>query len=178
VRREQRADVPLVLRAQHVDVDRLAFGERAHEVDHGGLPDLSIAPGGAVSANRYVPVGGLARLTGSLELGMPFPFAPDVVRSFVFIDAGRVWTPGDDFQPGDPELALEPWAFGTGVGIQIGSPFGPVRIGVGYKLNPTRVDLLPPGDVARALAAGEGLGGLTPEPFRRWHLHLTIGQTL
>lgn len=142
------------------------------------IPDVELGPGGTLSADRYAPVGGLGRLTGSVELGLPFPFFSDVVRSFVFLDAGRVWSPGDQLQPGDEPLALEPWAYGTGGGIQISSPFGPIRLAVGYKLNPTRIDLLPPGDVARALAAGEGLSGLATESGRRWHLHLTIGQTL
>lgn len=142
------------------------------------VPDVAVGPGGSVSADRYVPVGGLNRVTGSVELGMPFPFLPDVFRTFVFLDGGRVWSPGEQFEPGDEQLALEPWAYGTGGGFQFASPFGPIRLSVGYKLNPTRIDLLPPGEVARALAVGESLSGLSTEPLRRWHLHLTIGQTL
>jgi outer membrane protein insertion porin family len=142
------------------------------------IPDLEIGPEGIVTADRYVPVGGLSRLTGSLELGLPAPLLSEPHRTFVFLDAGRVWSPGERFQPGDQQLALDPWAFGTGAGVQIGSPFGPIRLAVGYKLNPTTVDLLPPGDVARALATGGSLSSLSTDAFRRWHLHLTIGQAL
>ena len=142
------------------------------------VPDVAVGPGGIVTAERYVPVGGLNRLTGSLEVGLPAPFLSGDHRTFVFLDAGRVWTPGDELEPGDEALALEPWAYGTGAGVQIASPFGPIRLSVGYKLNPTRVDLLPASEVARVLAAGGDLAALPTEGFRRWHLHLTIGQTL
>jgi outer membrane protein insertion porin family len=142
------------------------------------VPDVIVGRAGKVTAERYVPVGALNRVTGSVELALPAPFLGQPHRTFVFLDAGRVWSPGDDFEPPDEPLALEPWAFGTGAGVQIGSPFGPIRLSVGYKLNPTPVDLLPPGDVARALAAGRDLSGLATEALRRWHVHLTIGQTL
>ncbi|HET9948578.1 MAG TPA: hypothetical protein VFQ22_06630, partial [Longimicrobiales bacterium] len=82
------------------------------------------------------------------------------------------------FQPADPELALEPWGYGTGGGLQIASPVGPIRVSVGYKLNPTRIDLLSPSDVVRALAAGESLSTLDTRAIQRWHLHLSIGRAL
>ena len=142
------------------------------------VPDVELGPGGVPTADRYVPVGGLSRLTGTLEVGLPAPFLSEAHRSFVFLDAGRVWSPGEQLEPGDEQLALEPWAYGTGAGIQIASPFGPLRLSVGYKLNPTRVDLLAAGEVARALVAGESLSTLPTEALRRWHVHITIGQTL
>lgn len=128
--------------------------------------------------NRYVPVGGLARLTGSLELVLPFPLLSGSHRTFVFLDAGRVWTPGPYLAPPDPGLGEERWGYGTGAGMQIGTPFGPVRLSVGYKLNPSRLDLLAPEDVARTLAAGGDISTLPTESIRRWHLHLAIGRTL
>jgi outer membrane protein insertion porin family len=133
---------------------------------------------GAPITDRYVPVGGLARVTGSLELMLPLPLVPGNHRTFLFFDAGRVWTPGDYLAPADDELNVEPWGFGTGGGVQVSTPFGPVRVSIGYKLNPTRVDLLAPNDVARTLAAGGDLASLPPEGIRRWHLHLAIGRSL
>jgi hypothetical protein len=50
-------------------------------------------------------------------------------------------------------------------------------LAVGYKLNPTRVDLLAPGAVARDLATGGDLSELPTEQLRRWHLHLSIGRS-
>ncbi len=142
------------------------------------IPDVSVNGDGVVIADRYLPVGGLARLTGSVELSLPFPFLPAPHGTFVFLDAGRVWSPGRAFEPGDPDLAKAPWGFSTGAGLKFGTPVGPLRLSVGYKLDPTRVDLLDPADVARALASGEGLSALPEHGLRRWHLHLSIGRPL
>jgi outer membrane protein insertion porin family len=143
------------------------------------LPDVRFDDQtGALVVDRYAPVGGLARLVGSFELVLPFPFLPGGHRTFAFLDAGRVWTPGPYLQPPDEGLNTESWGFGTGGGVQIATPFGPARLSVGYKLNPSRVDLLAPGDVARTLAAGGDLGDLPTEAIRRWHLHLAIGRSL
>ncbi|HUP50989.1 MAG TPA: BamA/TamA family outer membrane protein [Longimicrobiales bacterium] len=142
------------------------------------VPDVRVGEGGLVGATRYLPVGGLMRVTASLEVGLPFPFLPGGHRTFVFLDSGRVWSPGNLFEPPDPELALEPWGLGAGAGAQLSTPVGPVRLSVGYKLNPSRVDLLSPGDVTRALASGGSLGGLQAENLRRWHLHLAVGRSL
>lgn len=142
------------------------------------IPEIDGDPDGTIAADRWVPVGGLAQLTGSIEVGLPFPFLSEPHRSFVFLDAGRVWTPGGAFEPPDPELALEPWAYGAGAGLQFSTLFGPIRIAVGYKLNPTRVDLLSPAQVATALSRGEGLSGLSAATLHRWHLHFSIGRGL
>ena len=142
------------------------------------IPDVEVDAAGNVVSDGWLPVGGLAQLSASVELGLPFPVLGEPHRSFVFLDAGRVWTPGSRFEPPDPELALEPWAFGTGVGLQYSTPFGPVRVAVGYKLNPTRVDLLSATQVAQALASGGDLSGLEIDPLHRWHLHLAIGRGL
>jgi outer membrane protein insertion porin family len=143
------------------------------------LPDVRFdEQTGAPVIDRYAPVGGLVRLVGSLELVLPFPFLPGGHRTFAFLDAGRVWTPGPYLQPPDAGLNTESWGFGTGGGVQVSTPFGPVRLSVGYKLNPSRVDLLAPDDVARTLAAGGSLADLPTESIRRWHLHLAIGRSL
>jgi outer membrane protein insertion porin family len=142
------------------------------------IPEVTFDPSGVLTSERYLPVGGLARLTGSAELVLPFPFLASPHRTYTFFDAGRVWTPGDRFIPGDPELRGEAWAYAVGGGLQFGTPVGPVRIGVGYKLNPTRVDLLAPDDVARDLAAGGDLTGLAPRNRFRWLLHLSVGRGL
>lgn len=140
------------------------------------VPDVEVGSDGSVSAGRYIPVGGLARLTGSVELDLPFPWLSSANRTFLFLDSGRVWSPDSGFQPADPELAIERWGHSTGGGLQFSTPVGPLRLAVGYKLNPSRIDLLPPGEVARALAAGEDLSDLSKEPIHRWHLHLAIGR--
>jgi outer membrane protein insertion porin family len=142
------------------------------------IPDVEIGDGGIVGADRYVPVGGLARIIGGVELALPFPFLSPAHRTFLFLDSGRVWTPGPLFQPEDAELAVEPWGHAVGGGIQLATLVGPLRLAVGYKLNPTRVDLLSPADVAVTLAGGGSLSELETESIRRWHLHLAIGRGL
>jgi outer membrane protein assembly factor BamA len=131
---------------------------------------------GSVRSERYLPVGGLARATGSLELGLPFPFLSGEHATFAFADAGRVWSPEPGFEPGDPELALDPWLYSLGAGLQFATIAGPVRIAVGYKLNPTVVDLLSPQTTANALLNGVDLSSLEPDTSRRWHLHIAIGR--
>ncbi len=142
------------------------------------IPEVSVTSVGTGVAQRYVPVGGLARLTGSVELGLPFPLLSLRHRTYAFFDAGRVWSPGGLVVPADPELALDPWAFAVGGGLQFATLVGPIRIGVGYKLNPTRIDLLSPGDVARTLATGGDLSSLAVDNRRRWHIHFSIGRLL
>ncbi len=69
--REQLADVPLVIGAEHVDVHGLALGERPDERDHGGL-DAREDAGPAIAVvrprqpGRFVrrPFGGLAVAQG------------------------------------------------------------------------------------------------------------------
>lgn len=140
------------------------------------IPDVEVTDEGAIVADRYVPAGGLARVTGTVELGLPFPFLSPSHGTFLFLDAGRVWSPGTLFDPADAELVRERWAYGTGGGLEFGTLVGPIRIAVGYKVNPTVVDLLPPGDVARALVEGTPLDQLEQDAYRRWHLHLSIGR--
>ncbi|HSG50413.1 MAG TPA: BamA/TamA family outer membrane protein, partial [Longimicrobiales bacterium] len=141
------------------------------------IPDVGVSEDGTVVADRFVPAGGLARLTGTVEVGLPFPFLPAPHRTFTFLDAGRVWSPGEAYDPGDPELRREGWAFGTGAGLEFGTLVGPIRIAAGYKLNPLPVDLLAPGDVARAILDDVPLEELEQASIRRWHLHLSIGRS-
>lgn len=140
------------------------------------IPDVGVDEEGVVVADRFVPAGGLVRLTGTAELGMPFPLLSDPHRTYVFFDAGRVWSPGETFDPGDPELRRESWAYAVGGGLEFGTLVGPIRVGVGYKLNPVPVDLLSPGVVARAIVDGVPLDQLEAQSYRRWHLHLSIGR--
>lgn len=140
------------------------------------VPDVSVGDDGEVRAQRYVPAGGLARLTGSVEFSLPFPGLAREHGTFFFFDSGRVWSPGRRFDPADRELVAEGWRHGIGGGVHFGTIVGPIRVGIGYKVNPTRVDLLGPAEVANALANGTPLETLATDALRRWHLHLSIGR--
>ncbi|MDX1389959.1 MAG: BamA/TamA family outer membrane protein, partial [Acidobacteriota bacterium] len=53
------------------------------------VPDVSSDAGNPPIADRYLPAGGLARISGHIELVMPFPGLAEEHRTFVFSDGGR-----------------------------------------------------------------------------------------
>jgi outer membrane protein insertion porin family len=146
------------------------------------VPDLKAqhADGGSVGAGHYIPLGGLARWTGSAQLEVPFPLLGWPHGVHVFLDAGRVWTPDGRFLPTEGPLAPDQLGktvrLGTGIGVSLATPVGPVQLDLGYKVNPSLLDTRRPAAVARALAAGESVVSVKEEPLRRWHLHFSIGR--
>jgi outer membrane protein assembly factor BamA len=129
------------------------------------------------SADRYVPLGGLARFTASVELRVPMPLTEGRHDVFGFLDGGRVWIPDDRFVPdgglGDDDGTRFRGA--AGAGLQFATPVGPLRIAAGYKLNPSALDLRDPGLVGDALLRGDPPASVPEQPLRRWHVHLSIG---
>lgn len=90
-----------------------------------------------VVTERVVPAGGNTLVVANLELQGPSPFAPRLLQWALFTDAGRLWDRGsrgavtlttDD----GPLIKVTP-----GVGVRIVSPFGAIRIDLGY--NPYRL---------------------------------------
>ena len=63
-----------------------------------------------------------------LNLDYRFPIA-DPVGGIVFFDYGNVWADWRDLDPAD----LKP---GAGLGLRYASPIGPVRLEIGWKLDP------------------------------------------
>lgn len=91
------------------------------------------AKGGAV-AERIVPTGGNSLAVGNLEVQMPSPFLHQLLQWAVFTDAGRLWNRGTATQSiaeDGPTIKVTP-----GAGVRIASPFGAIRIDLGY--NPYR----------------------------------------
>jgi hypothetical protein len=81
---------------------------------------------------RVVPVGGNTLFVGNLELQMPSPVLSGLLSWAAFTDVGRLWNRGDVVgvqQLGEdaPGLKLTP-----GLGVRIASPFGAIRIDLGY----------------------------------------------
>lgn len=140
-------------------------------------PKVTFGPAGDWSAQGYVPVGGLARLTSRLEALLPMPFVPGGHRTFLFFDSGRVWSPGTRYDPPDPELATEGWFHAVGGGLQFNTLFGPIRLGLGYKLNPSILDVVPADRVLDAVLTGTSLSTLPVDEGRRWHIHVSLGMT-
>jgi outer membrane protein insertion porin family len=144
------------------------------------FPDIEANVEGAdtvLSADRYAPVGALARLTGTLELRLPCPWLSSAWGTELFLDAGRVWTPDERFNlpvlEGDTDVR-----FSTGAGLSYLTPVGAVRLSLGYKLNPSDLDLRDANDVLNALLQGLRVTTAEPDWSRRLHLHLSFGMTL
>ena len=122
------------------------------------LPEVRFQEEDGVSApfaERYTPVGGLARLQTSAEIQLPLPGFDEKWQTFVFLDGGRVWTPDDRFALDAGELDQDRFFLGTGAGIGYETVVGAVQVALGYKLNPSALDLRDPDEVLQALIDGE-----------------------
>ncbi|HET7423311.1 MAG TPA: POTRA domain-containing protein [Gemmatimonadales bacterium] len=129
------------------------------------------------AADRYTPVGGLARATASAEVHSSVPGLGDKWDSFVFLDGGKIWTPDERFALNAGELDQDKFFLGTGVGFGYETVVGAVQVAVGYKLNPSPLDLRDPNDVLNALADGTPIDDLPTSAWRRLQLHFSIGAT-
>lgn len=105
----------------------------------------------------FVPVGGRAMFTFNLEVRQDLNFLFNGFGMGVFLDGGQVWRAPN-------RVNERPIQFGAGGGLRYQSPIGPVRIDLGYKVNPTDEDL----DRFR----GEDFGS----PLNRFRIHFSIGQ--
>jgi outer membrane protein insertion porin family len=144
------------------------------------LPEVQLEEQDGVQtpvADRYTPVGGLARATASAEIHAPIPGMSDKWDAFVFLDGGRVWTPDSRFALDAGELDQDKYYFGTGLGVAYETVVGAVQVALGYKLNPSPLDLRDPNDVLAALAAGRPIDDLPTSGWRRLQLHFSIGAT-
>jgi len=84
-----------------------------------------------------LPIGGQARILANAELQMPFP-GTGVDRSlrwFTFLDAGQVFNPQDG-----ENISLGDLRYSTGLGISWISPVGPLKLSLGYPMNPKSFD--------------------------------------
>ncbi|MGM0547385.1 MAG: BamA/OMP85 family outer membrane protein [Bacteroidota bacterium] len=82
----------------------------------------------------YVPRGGSAMFGFNIEIRQELNFLINGLGMATFFDGGQVW---ETFA----RIQRRPLQFGAGGGLRYQSPIGPVRIDVGYKLNPTDQDL-------------------------------------
>ncbi|MGH7510426.1 MAG: BamA/OMP85 family outer membrane protein [Gemmatimonadales bacterium] len=128
-------------------------------------------------AERYAPVGGLARVMASAEVHLPVPGLGDKWQSFVFLDGARLWTPDARFRLDGGDLEQDRFFLGTGAGIGYETVVGAVQVALGYKLNPSALDVRDPNDVLNALASGRPLSEVPTDARRRWHIHFAIGAT-
>lgn len=144
------------------------------------LPEVRFREEGGVTipfAERYSPIGGLARVQTSAEVHLPLPGFDAKWRTFVFLDGASVWTPDDRFSLDAGELDQEQFYLGTGAGIGYETVVGSVQVALGYKLNPSDLDLRDPDEVLQALQEGRPISTVPTESRRRLQLHFSIGAT-
>jgi len=141
------------------------------------IPDLQVDQGDTgptYSASRYLPMGGLARISGALELAFPLPGLPSSVGGHVFVDGARVWTPDERYELEDVFDQTGAF-FSTGLGAGVETPVGPIRVSIGYKLNPSVLDLRDASDVLAAILEGQPVEEIPAKQSRRIQVHLTVG---
>jgi len=128
-------------------------------------------------AERYSPIGGLARIQTSAELQLPLPGFDAKWQTFLFLDGAKVWTPDDRFSLAAGELDQDRYFLGTGFGIGYETVVGAVQVSLGYKLNPSALDQRDPDEVLQALQEGRPLSTVPTDSRRRLQLHFSIGAT-
>ncbi len=106
---------------------------------------------------RFLPLGGRANLIFNTEIRQDLGFLINNFGMSVFFDGGQVWQR-------IPEYDISDLQYSVGGGFRYNSPVGPIRIDMGYKINPTDEDL--------RIFEGVDYGNW----FDRWGLHFSIGQ--
>lgn len=82
------------------------------------------------------PTGGNIRVVGSAEFVFPFPGTGNdrTLRSFVFFDAGNVFTTQDFVDGRESGFSISDLRYSTGIGMNWLSPFGPLKLSLGFPL--------------------------------------------
>ncbi|MEY4468102.1 MAG: hypothetical protein RIR21_1895, partial [Pseudomonadota bacterium] len=113
----------------------------------GGIGTVRGYQAGSLSVAEYskglgdvrfnLPIGGSARLIMNAELQMPFPGTGTdrSLRWFTFLDAGQVFSPEDG-----QKISLSDLRYSTGLGLSWISPVGPLKLSLGYPMNPQSFD--------------------------------------
>lgn len=105
----------------------------------------------------YLPIGGNALFNFNVEIRQQLDRFIKGFGIAAFLDGGQVWRGVSSIDTNDIQ-------YGIGGGIRYQSPIGPIRVDVGYKVNPTDEDLNIIGGVNKGSA------------WDRWGLHFSIGQ--
>ena len=151
------------------------LGPKVPEVLFTTETDTSGKPLYIPHTDSYVPLGGLERMSFSVELQLPLPGMGPNFGAHVFLDGGRVRTEDHRFDLKQGEHGQEQMFYATGAGVDVRTPVGPIKMGFGYKLNPSLTDLVDPAVLLREAAAGQDVDALPRDQSRRWQFYLAIG---
>ena len=136
---------------------------------------FSINEAGPRSLTRGGPIGGGALFLNSVELR--FPVMGDSTSGVLFHDAGNVFSRLSNlsFDPrqavakndqGDDAVDFDYMVHALGLGLRYRTPIGPIRVDVGYSINPPRYYTDP----------GEGIAR-TQQRLSHVQFHFSLGQT-
>ena len=78
------------------------------------------------------PIGGDSSLVGNAEV--TFPIYDKLIKGAIFYDIGNVWSSMQDF------LVEGDFKQGTGIGVRVKTPIGPIKIDWGYPLSENHND--------------------------------------
>lgn len=110
---------------EYGDSDRVPIYERFYAGGANsirGYSERGVGPRDNVTGDAR---GGESVVIGNAEVS--FPIFKEIIKGAVFYDVGNVWQDADDIGQGD-------YKHGTGVGIRVKTPIGPVRLDWGYPL--------------------------------------------
>ena len=113
------------------DTDKMPIYERYYAGGANtirGYKERYVSPRDSASDD---PIGGNVRLLSSAEA--IFPIVEKIIKGAVFIDAGEVWEEMSDTFSSNLK-------YGTGVGLRVKTPMGPVKLDYGWPLSDNRGD--------------------------------------
>ncbi|HEX7069606.1 MAG TPA: BamA/TamA family outer membrane protein [Rhodothermales bacterium] len=118
---------------------------------------------------RTEALGGLAQLSGNVEMRLPFPGLGPAWTSALFFDFGQVYQ-------GPPNVGDLKYAVGAGMRYE--TLVGFIRLDVGFKLNPSLTDLNTAEDIYlyRNGLKYDSASDLPNSFMRRFAIHFSIGQ--
>src|SRR5699024_3260064 len=82
----------------------------------------------------YIPVGGRTFFAFNAEIRQDINALIKGFSLAAFLDGGQIWQK-------EPAIGTRPLQFGIGGGLRYQSPVGPIRLDIGYKINPSDKDL-------------------------------------
>ena len=96
------------------------FAGGAHSIR--GYNERKVGP---LDPNTQDSIGGEVMLVGGIEYTVP---VIDILKGAVFFDTGNVWSKVKDYGTGGLKS-------GTGVGLRVKTPIGPINLDYGFPLN-------------------------------------------
>ena len=131
--------------------------------------------GNPVIETRYEAEGGLSKVGGNLELRLPFPGLSRAWGTALFFDAAKLYSKTDAAALVEGNAGV--FRYGVGGGLRYETLVGHIRLDVGYKVNPSLTDLHRADELYPVIQGDMDESELPARFWRRFKIHLSIGQT-